>query len=414
MGASAAIWSDIRLLTYRRNLFILCFTVFLAAMSWNQIVPFLPLFLKDLGVTGSVVGWSGLVFAAQSLAAIFMQPFWGRMGDRVGRKPMIIRAGLCLAVIYFGMSICRTAWQLTLLRFLNGALTGFIPGSFALIATNTPDGLSGRYVATAQSASAIGGIAGPVAGGILAALLGRRGSLRLCSLTVLIATILVIMFVREENRPESDGKTSLLTDFRRTLSLQGMPLLLGIALLGAAVNPAIQPILALHLQILDSTRPVWFDGIAYAMPGAAFAAFAYLWSRAGELYTRHLMMGIGLAGATLALLFLGVATSLWTFVAGYFMLGVCLAALGPNTAAYIASEVPCQVRGRTYGILQAANTAGAFVAPLGAGVVGQALGLRWVFVMLAGVTMTGVVLLFRAGKFDRLKSAMLKTGVAGE
>jgi len=293
-------------------------------------------------------------------------------------------------------------------------LTGFIPGSFALIATNTPDGLSGRYVAAAQSASAIGGIAGPVAGGILAALLGRRGSLRLCSLTVLIATILVIMFVREENRPESDGKTSLLTDFRQTLSLQGMPLLLGIALLGAAVNPAIQPILALHLQILDSTRPVWFDGIAYAMPGAAFATFAYLWSRAGELYTRHLMMGIGLAGATLALLFLGVATSLWTFVAGYFMLGVCLAALGPNTAAYIASEVPCQVRGRTYGILQAANTAGAFVAPLGAGVVGQALGLRWVFVMLAGVTMTGVVLLSRAGKFDRLKSAMLKSEVVGE
>ncbi|MGE5598601.1 MAG: MFS transporter, partial [Bacteroidota bacterium] len=197
---------------HQRNLLILCFTIFLAAAGWNMILPFLPLFLGELGVKTGLAQWSSFIFAAQSLAAIYMQPFWGRLGDRVGRKPMIVRAGLCLAGIYFLMSACRTPIQLATLRFLNGALTGFIPGSFALIATNTPEEVSGRYVATAQSASAFGSITGPVFGSILAGIAGYRGSMRLCGIIVLSATMLVLLLVREERRPAPGARSTLLAD----------------------------------------------------------------------------------------------------------------------------------------------------------------------------------------------------------
>ena len=98
---------------YRRNLYVLSVTVLLASLSWQQIIAFLPKFLKEIGGEGRHFElWVGVIFASQSLAAIVMQPFWGKLGDNFGRKTMIIRAGLCLAGVYYGMILCQAPWQL--------------------------------------------------------------------------------------------------------------------------------------------------------------------------------------------------------------------------------------------------------------------------------------------------------------
>lgn len=91
---------------YQRNLLILSTTLFLAAFSWEQIAPFLPLFLKDLGVASNLPFWSGLLFTLQFSASALMDPFWGKTADKYGRKLMTMRAGLCLSLVYFGMSVC--------------------------------------------------------------------------------------------------------------------------------------------------------------------------------------------------------------------------------------------------------------------------------------------------------------------
>ena len=68
---------------YRRNLYILSITVGLAALSWNQVMPFLPRFMEQMGVPEkSLPYWIGIVFAAQSLASMLFQPLWGKMADR--------------------------------------------------------------------------------------------------------------------------------------------------------------------------------------------------------------------------------------------------------------------------------------------------------------------------------------------
>ncbi|MGQ9778680.1 MAG: MFS transporter [Bacillota bacterium] len=374
---------------YRRNLFVLCFTIFLAAVSWNQVIPLLPDFLAELGVRRSLAFWSGMVFAVQSLAAIFMQPFWGRLGDRVGRKPMVLRAGFCLAGIYFLMSVCRRPWQLAFLRFLNGALTGFIPGSYALIATNTPEDLAGRYVAAAQSASAIGGLVGPVIGTTLATLVGLRWSLRLSAGVVFGATLLVLLLVREEQKPVPQPDAGYLADLYPAAKHPCMPLVLIVAFLGAAVNPAIQPILPLHLVRLRGTLTPWIRGAIYSLPGLAFVLTALAWTRLGEKRKRPRMMRWGLMGTSVTLLALALAGSVWLFALLYFVLGIFLAALGPNAAAHMAEEVPQELRGRAYGLWQAANTSGSFVGPLLAGLIGSFLDFRWIFLTGGVLTASG-------------------------
>src|SRR5690625_4607873 len=119
-------------------------------------MPFLPLFLSQLGVTDGLNFWSGLAFSVHSVSGMFMMSVWGKLADRYGRKPILIRAGLSLSLVYFLISLSTKAWHVAFFRLLNGALTGFIPMSIALIGTNTPPQYSARYVASVQTSSAAG------------------------------------------------------------------------------------------------------------------------------------------------------------------------------------------------------------------------------------------------------------------
>ncbi|MHB9037299.1 MAG: MFS transporter [Armatimonadota bacterium] len=374
---------------YRRNLYVLSITIFLAAASWNQIIPFLPLFLKQMGVGKSLYGWVSIVFAAQAVASMVAQPFWGKLGDSYGRKAMVVRAGICLTAIYFGMSLCNAPWQLALLRFLNGALTGFIPGSITLIATNTPDEFAPRSVATAQTASAAGLIIGPALGGLLAVMLGYRGAMRISGLAVFVSTLLVWRLVQEPKKPGAIEKTSLLQDFATALR-SPVQLAIFFAVFAAWLfNNAINPYLTLHLGRMGA--PNWLLGIVFSLPAVAFLLSAHSWTRFGERVGFERIILIGLVGGGAAGTLLAFAPSVWVFGVIYFVCGVWMAAVQPGTAALTCTEVEESFRGRSYGIQQSACMLGALVAPLAAGRVGSAFGLRSIFLFVGTAMLLGAV-----------------------
>ncbi|MDD3927983.1 MAG: MFS transporter, partial [bacterium] len=334
---------------HRRNLLVLSTTVFLAAISWSQIVPFLPLFLQDIGVKDNLLRWSGIIFAAHPVAAVFAQPLWGKLGDRHGRKPMVIRAGLCLSCIYFAMSFCNAPWQLVFLRFMNGALTGFIPGSFALIATNTPRELAPRSVATAQTASATGMIIGPAIGGLLAHIFGYRGSMRVSGIAILVATLLVWLLVREKNKTSaSEEQTSLLQDFMTALRSPILGSVMLVVAIYGTFAAGINPVLALHLKQLSGTAPIWLTGMVFSLPGLAFTLSAYLWTAFGERRDYRTAINIGLTGTFLLAFTLRFVHNLWAFSAVYFAAGLCLAAITPSASAIICTRVDAGFHGRAY------------------------------------------------------------------
>ncbi|MFQ3549520.1 MAG: MFS transporter [Armatimonadota bacterium] len=261
---------------YHKNLIILSITSFLAAISWNQVIPFLPLFLKELGVgENSLYIWVAVVYAMQSCASIIAQPLWGKLGDATGRKPMIIRAGMFLTIIYFGMSFSQSALHLAIFRFLNGALTGFIPGTFALIATNTPEDEAPAAVATAQASTAGGMIFGPAFGGILASIFGYRGSMRVSGTFAFIATILVLLFVKEVNKSKPSEKTTIIQDFAFGFKSKVLLSVLIAVLVHSMCVSAITPMLVLHLKSLNLDMPKWFPIFLYLMPGFIMWGIVY-------------------------------------------------------------------------------------------------------------------------------------------
>ncbi len=378
---------------YRRNLIILSAAIFLTAVSWNQVIPFLPLFMEEMGVEKqSLLNWVGIVFAFQSSASIITMPFWGKLGDRYGRKPMAVRAGLCLSAIYFAMTFCHTPFQLAVLRFLNGALTGFVPMSMALIATNTPQDEAPKYLATAQTCSAAGQILGPAIGGLMAELLGYRGTMYISGAAVFCSTMLAAVMVKEPNRPEVVEQTSLLQDFAISLRSKVLAAIMLTVMVFGIYVASINPILALHLSTINGEgTPVWMAGLVYSLPPVALMLTAHLWTSYGRRRGYDRGIRIGLVGAGVTAVLLAAVHNIWAFAAIYFLSGIFLAAIWPSTSALIVTKVHAEFHGRAYGMHQSATMFGTLIAPLAAAGIGGSYGLEAVFVFVGLVAFVGAI-----------------------
>ncbi len=137
-------------------------------------MPFLPLYVEQLGVTGhsALNMWSGLVFSITFLFSAIASPFWGGLADRKGRKIMLLRSALGMAIVMMLMGMAQNIWQFLLLRALLGLLGGFIPNANALIATQIPRHKSGWALGTLSTGAVSGALLGPLAGGFLGRPLG--------------------------------------------------------------------------------------------------------------------------------------------------------------------------------------------------------------------------------------------------
>lgn len=382
---------------YRRNLIVLCLAIFLAGVSWNQVIPFLPLFIKDeLGVKKHLYIWITAAYGAQSLAAVVFMPFWGKMGDRHGRKRMIVRAGICLTAIYFGTSICTNVLQLTIMRFLNGALTGFVPGSFALIATNTPQEHAPRSVAWAETASYAGLIFGPGLGGLLAVHWSFRNSLRLSGVIVMLTTLFVLWLVQEPNKSYKIEKTSLVEDFLKSINSKvQLSLMIALAVF-CGFSGAINPYLSIHLSGLHGFLPHGVPiktlcGFIFSLPAIAFVLVARRWTAIGERRGYHRNIFLGLMGGAIGAACLIFAHNVWAFASVYFITGIFLAAISPAVGAITCTRVDEGFRGRAYGIQQSAGTVGGMLAPLISGPLLAPFGIQYVFAFVSIFFLTGAL-----------------------
>jgi DHA1 family multidrug resistance protein-like MFS transporter len=336
---------------YRRNLLVISLSSFLAACALNQFVPFLPMFIKELGVTSGVAFWTGVTLSVQTFAMIVMLPYWGKLADKYGRKLMTIRAGIFAVLIYLGMSYCQTLWQLLFLRVLNGALTGYFAALITLVSTNTPQTEAPRSVALVQSALAFGTIAGPPMGSILVNWVGYRGTMVVSSIMVAVGVLLIILFVEERHKVINCSQpTSLWQDFRLVLKTPVLVTTLYSDMTDSFMMTAGQPILILYIQEIIGAQANLFAGLIFALPGMALVLTNYCWLRLGERYTFKRFILLGLTGTGIFLVLQGLVRDIWWFAIAYFLVGLCSAAVSPNTAGFIAAMVETDFRGRAFAL----------------------------------------------------------------
>ncbi|WP_273380174.1 MFS transporter [Symbiobacterium thermophilum] len=395
----------------RRNLYVLWVGNFLTACSFSLVMPFLPRFIAELGVTANLYTWSGLIFSVTFLSSSIMAPIWGNLADRYGRRPMLIRAGVAISIVYLLMSFVTSHVQLFWLRLLNGAFSGFIPSAVALVATNTPEDRVGRYLAILQTGMATGTILGPLLGGTLAELLGIRWTMRVASVLVLISVLLVIFLVRERVLGAGKARTSVLSDLKLAVSNRRLLALMISALLIQASLQSLQPILSNFIPTLARegwiaavTRSLFGEGEAtdfvvgfvFSLPAIATVLTAPRLARAGERIGFARLLSAGLLAAGLLILPQSLVQSIGWLILLRFVFGIATAAVQPSVNAALAEVVHPSFRGRAYGINTSANNLGSVLGPSLGGWVADAFGPRAVFVV------TGLVMLAASAWVQRM------------
>lgn len=382
---------------WKRTMWILWFGVLFCSSSYTMSVPFLPLFLLDLGVDKSSVNlWAGVVHSSAFMVGAVMAPLWGMLADKFGKRNMVIRAGLSLAIIYALIAFVQTPWQLVGVRMLHGFVGGFVPASMSIVATIAPKEKLGWSLGIMQAGTMTGGILGPLFGGVLAELFGMRKSFIAAAVIIFLAAVAVIVWVREE-KGQAQSEAQLKKDTKpityrmvfRNRALIHMLLILVVFQL--SIN-MVQPLLSLHIADLQGGEKgaALSAGFVLALIGIAGIIASPIWGRMGERkgYYRILVFCLLSAGTVICLQYF--VEALWVFALVQFVFGLFMAGVVPIINTLMVQNTDEQFRGRSFGLTASANQFGSMLGPLLGGLLGLFLGIHWIFVA------TGVIM-FAAG-----------------
>ncbi|AZR74424.1 hypothetical protein BBF96_14125 [Anoxybacter fermentans] len=378
---------------WKKNLYVLWFGTFVAAVSFSLVTPFLPLFLKEeLKVINNIEIWAGLLVSASFVTSAIMSPIWGALADRYGRKIMIIRSGLGIGLTYILSAFVHNIYLFLFLRILMGTLSGFIPSSIALVATNTPEKEISRSLGILQTGIAAGGVTGPLLGGLLSYWFGIRESIFIGGVVILLGTILVIFGVKE-TAVCSTEKTNILRDLKIGFSNRQLMISLLILMGVQAGMNMIQPILPLYIEKIS---PIGMDislvtGIAFSLIGIATILAAPRWSAKAEEIGFKTVLILGLFGGAILNLFQLLYANVYLFCSLRFIFGVSIAGVIPALNSMIAKSVDVNFRGRAFGISNSFNQFGLAAGPVLGGVIGKIGGLKSPFIVASVIFMLAAV-----------------------
>jgi DHA1 family multidrug resistance protein-like MFS transporter len=369
-------------------LWIMFAAQFLSAIGFSIIFPFLPLYVAYLGVAtvGTVALWSGLVFSLQALTMAIAAPIWGSLADRFGYKLMVERAMYGGAVILLLMGFARSAEELTLLRTIQGLITGTISAANALVATVTPRERMGFAMGTLQMGLWSGTAAGPLIGGVMAETLGFRATFITTAALLFISGILVTIGVRGNRRPSTPRKQQPLAIWQGWLTIirtPGISPAYGMRFLSSLSQTILLPFAPLFIaSLLQPNDPVSaYTGLIVGVSSAAGTATAIWLGRLGDRigHQQVLMMSAILAG--IAFLPQGLVTNVWQLLILQALSGAAIGGITPSLSALLGRYTAAGNEGTVYGLDSSIVSAARAVAPLIGTVVVGALGLGSVFLV---------------------------------
>ncbi len=394
---------------WQRNLIVLWIGVFITSASYSMVVPFLPIFLLQIGVRQGIAIWSGVLFSATFLASALISPYWGSLADRYGRRPMILRSGFSLFVAYALTAVVQTPLQLLVLRTVQGLLSGYVPNAITLVGTSTPQRRVGWALSVMATGSATGAIVGPLLGGGVAHLFGTRIAFASAAGLVLLASILALFFVQELNFTPAQQRTSVLADLRAAVHNRPFLEVIALALLVNFSVMTIEPILPLYIVQLGGSLhdAALLAGIVFSLVGIASVIFAPRWGRFADRRGFGLILTIGLLGGGIGNFLQIPFHALVPFAVVRFAYGAFFCAVFPALNGLVVQTTDKDFRGRAFGLNQSAGQIGTMLGPLVGGVASTAFGIHSIFWLTGACLLAAAALSHRSAQHWGPRSAVL-------
>lgn len=383
-------------LNWKRNLAIAWIGCFLTGAAFSLVMPFLPLYIEQLGVSGhsALNIWSGLVFSITFLFSAIASPLWGGLADRKGRKLMLLRSALGMAIVMMLMGLAQNIWHLLILRACLGLLGGFIPNANALIATQMPRNKSGWALGTLSTGGVSGALLGPLAGGLLADSYGLRPVFFITAAVLFICFLLTLFCIRENFTPVT--KKEMLHAREVIGSLKSPRLVLSLFITTLIIQVAtgsIAPILTLYVRDLagDVSNIAFISGMIASVPGVAALLSAPRLGKLGDRIGPEKILIAALMVSVLLLIPMAFVQTPLQLGVLRFLLGAADGALLPAVQTLLVYNSTNQIAGRIFSYNQSFRDIGNVTGPLIGAAVSASYGFRTVFFVTASVVMFNVI-----------------------
>ncbi|QMJ02507.1 multidrug efflux MFS transporter [Citrobacter freundii] len=382
--------------SWRVNLISVWFGCFFTGLAISQILPFLPLYVSQLGVTSheALSMWSGLTFSVTFLISAIVSPMWGSLADRKGRKLMLLRASLGMAIAILLQAFATNVWQLFLLRGVMGLTSGYIPNAMALVASQVPRERSGWALSTLSTAQISGVIGGPLMGGFIADHVGLRAVFCITAGLLVVSFMVTLFFIKEGVRP-TIKKSERLSGKAVFASLPYPALVISLfftTLVIQLCNGSIAPILALFIKSMvpDSGNIAFLSGLIASVPGISALISAPRLGKLGDrVGTERILMATLIFAVVLFFAMSWVTTPLQLGVLR-FLLGFADGAMLPAVQTLLVKYSSDQVTGRIFGYNQSFMYLGNVAGPLMGATVSAMAGFRWVFIATASIVLINI------------------------
>ena len=372
--------------------------VFVDLVGFGLVIPLLPFYAERYGASPEQVT---VLMAVYSLMSMIAAPFWGRLSDRVGRRPVLMASTLAGSLAYLWLGFANALWMLFAARMLAGACAGNIAAAQAYIADVTPPEKRAKGMGMIGAAFGLGFIIGPAVGGVVAGNNPATADLRTpgliaCGLSAL-ALLGVILLLKESlpaemrDMPPRRGRIAALTEALGRPVLSRLIVMFFLVILAFAGMESTFALWAMRQFAWGPAQVGYvlaFVGVLSAlMQGGAIGP---LTRRFGE--ERLLLAGLALIG--LGLLALPFAQSLPELLAAVAGLALGMGTMQPSLNSLISRRAGRQEQGEVLGVTQSVGSLSRVLGPAIAGALfggfGRASPFLWGAAVVAAALMIGL------------------------
>jgi MFS transporter, DHA1 family, multidrug resistance protein len=393
---------------WRRNVWALTLTVFISFVGFQFFSPFLPLYIRELGVTdpAKIALWAGAQAAVTPAMSGLLSPIFGRLADRFGRKIMLIRSLVGFVIIVAAMGLVTSVEQLFLARVVMGLFAGFTPMVMALATTSAPKDKVPAAIGMVQSAQLLSVAVGPAIGGYVASHFGIRyaffATAGLCALALVGLIVLFQEVSPAAGAQRQPASRMPLSDVFKYPNFAVVMALLFVAQFIDRGLALLIPLQVAHLPGIEKIAAI--SGAIVSVGAIAATTSANVAARLAREVPAARILLIGL-------LFGGPLCAAMALPRGWVLLlvlrlftGLCLGAAITLTYSLGAAIVPAEHRGAAFGWLGLGLQIGTAASPLASGAIAAA-SIPGAFVFDGALAWVAAALLLFAGRGLRSRPA---------
>ncbi|MFJ7669689.1 MFS transporter [Lysinibacillus sp. NPDC097195] len=383
---------DSNILKYR----VIWIGVLISNLCFTLILPFIPLYLINLGIKENIEVWSSFIVIASYIGATISSPIWGALSDKFGHKTMIVRAGLANGIIYILCAFVQGPVQLIILRVLYGLNSGFMPAANAIVTEMSSKEDVGKRISSLQNAVLGGQLLGPLAGGILSSLTTISMSFFIAGLAMVLNTIMIIILIEnsKKNYNKNTSKKSIKKYITGSFEYPELKNFLFIVFLFQVTAGMIFPILSTYIMdikiehifrilttyLFKDDMYSFLTGLIFSIPGILAFFAIKRWSNRGEKKGYYSNLKVGLLMTSICFFFTPILPSFLFLIVLRGVQGIFSASIIPALSTLMAQNVGEENRGTAFSLFNSIRSLGSIVGPLLGGGIAFLVGNYGVFI----------------------------------